>query len=302
MDRRRYVPPSLGGPGIELEQRQLMASSLLSGIFGGTGNARVDTPPNIATKRQRIDNLPFILQSYEPNRALPPSVMAPIQDDLRQLISLIHNPGQKVLLQFNREIRALDNTKHFTHEQAQGLIHAFQIELAASGTSVPLRKKFVADVTRLAAVDAGGPEPAFQLTNDMAIIAQITQSVGQPLPAPSHPSLFKPQNIGKNGLSITIFHRPNFTGTAAPGLEIVLALTNGGIIATGKVNDQGQYNIKSEWPLPDGQYKVKAYTFDQGYNSLQSTPLTFVVETPPNIKALNPGPVDSFAVPKGPMH
>ncbi len=215
MDRRRYVPPSFGGPGIELEQRQLMATSLLSGIFGGTGNARVDTPPNIATKRQRIDNLPFILQSYEPNRALPASVMAPIQDDLRQLISLIHNPGQKVLLQFNREIRALDNTKHFSKAQAQGLIHAFQIELAASSTPIPLRQKFVHDVTALAAVDATGPEPAFQLTNDMAIIAQITQSVGQPLPAPSHPSLFKPQNIGKHGLSITIYHRPNFTGTAA---------------------------------------------------------------------------------------
>ncbi len=298
MDRRRYVPPSLGGPAIELEKRQLMAS-LLGGIFG-TANSRVDTAPTIAIKRQRINNLPFILQSYQRDRALPPSIMAPIQDDLRQLLSLIHNPGQKVLLQFNREIRALDNTKHFTHEQAQELIHAFQIELAASGTSIPLRQKFVADVTKLAAVDAGGPEPAFQLTNDMAIIAQITQVVGQPMPAPAPPALFKPENIGKHGLNITIFHRPNFTGTATPNLEIVLALTNGGIIATGKINSTGQYNVKSEWPLPDGQYKVKAYTFDQGYNSLQSGPLTFVVQTPPNIKALYPGPVDSFAVPKGP--
>jgi hypothetical protein len=299
MDRRRYVPPSLEGPGIELEQRQLMASSLLGGIFGSS-SSRVDQAPTIAIKRQRIIGLPFILQSYEPNRALPASVMAPIQDDLRQLISLIHNPGQKVLLQFNREIRALDNTKHFTHEQAQRLIHAFDIELAASGTSIPLRQKFSNDVTRLAAIDAGGPQPAFQLTNDMAIIAQITQVVGQPMPAPPPPKLFKPENIGKHGLSITIFHRPNFTGTATPNLEIVLALTNGGIIATGRVNNVGQYNIKSEWPLPDGQYKVKAYTFDQGYNSLQSGPLTFVVQTPPNIKAQNPGPVDSFAVPSGP--
>ncbi|HEY2158525.1 MAG TPA: hypothetical protein VGH33_23040 [Isosphaeraceae bacterium] len=298
MDRRRYVPPSLEGPGIELEQRQLMTGLL--GVFGASSNNRVDAAPTIAIKRQRINNLPFILQSYEPRRALPPSVMAPIQDDLRQLISLIHNPGQRVLLQFNREIRALDNTKHFTHEQAQELIHAFQIELAASGTSIPLRQKFVADVTKLAAVDAGGPEPAFQLTNDMAIIAQITQVVGQPMPAPAPPALFKPENIGKHGLNITIFHRPNFTGTATPGLEIVLALSNGGIIATGKINDQGQYNVKSEWPLPDGQYKVKAYTFDQGYNGLQSGPLTFVVKTPANVQAQNPGPVDSFAVPRGP--
>ena len=134
----------------------------------------------------------------------------------------------------------------------------------------------------------------------MAIIAQITQSVGQPLPAPQAPALFKPQNIGRHGLSITIYHRPNFTGTATPDLQIVLALTNGGIIATGKVNDSGQYNIKSEWPLPDGQYKVKAYTFNEGYNSLQSGPLTFVVQTPANVKAQYPGPVDSFAVPKGP--
>jgi hypothetical protein len=299
MDRRRYVPPSLGGPAIELEKRQLMASSLLGGIFG-TANSRVDIPATIPLKRQRINNLPLILQSYEPTRALPPSVMAPIQDDLRQLISLIHNPGQKVLLQFNREIRALDNTKHFSKGQAQELIHAFEIELAASGTAIPLRQKFTADVTELAAVDATGPEPAFQLTNDMAIISQITQDVGQPMPAPTPPSLFKPQNIGKHGLSITIFHQPNFTGTATPGQEIVLALNNGGIIATGKVNDSGQYNIKSEWPLPDGQYKVKAYTYEQGYNGLQSGALTFVVETPPDIKAQYPGPVDSFAVPKGP--
>ncbi len=300
MDRRRYVPPSLGGPAIELEQRQLMASSLLGGIFGGS-TTRVDTPATIPLKRQRINNLPFILQSYEPDRALPPSVMAPIQDDLRQLLSLIHNPGQKVLLQFNREIRALDNTKHFSKAQAQELIHAFDIELAASGTSIPLRQKFSADVTALAAVDATGPEPAFQLTNDIAIIAQITQSVGQPLPAPpSAPSIFKPQNVGKHGLFITGYHRPNFTGTATPNLQIVLALKNGGIIATGKVNANGQYNIKSEWPLPDGQYKVKAYTFNDGYNGLQSGLLTFVIETPPELKGLE-GPVDSFAVPTGPL-
>jgi hypothetical protein len=297
MDRRRYVPPSLGGPGIVLEKRELM-TSLIGGILG-QGSNRVDTPPNIATKRQRIDNLPYILRSYEPDRALPPSVMVPIQDDLRALLSLIHNPGQKVLLQFNRQIRALDGTKHFSKAQAERLIHAFDVELAASGVSIPLRQKFTADMTKLAAVDATGPEPQFQLSNDFAIVAQITQSVGQPLPAPSVPSLFRPQNLGKHGINLTVYHRPNFTGTASPNLEIVIALENGGIIATGKVNRNGQYNIKSEWPLPDGVYKVKAYTFDQGYNSLQSRPLTFIIRTPPNVHY--PGPVDSFAVPRGPL-
>jgi hypothetical protein len=299
MDRRRYVPPSLGGPGIELEKRELMAS-FIGGIFG-QGNNRVDTPPNIPTKRQRVNNLPFILQSYEPTRALPPSVMVPIQDDLRQLLSLIHNPGQKVLLQFNRVIRSLDDTKHFSKAQAQELIHAFDVELAASSVAIPLRQKFSADMTALAAVDATGPQPTFQLTNDFAIVAQVTQSVGQPLPAPVAPSLFKPQNIGKHGINLTVYHRPNFTGTASPDLQIVIALTNGGIIATGKVNPNGQFNIKSEWPLPDGTYRVKAYTFEQGYNSLQSSRLTFDITTPKAIQQQNPGPVDSFAVPKGPL-
>jgi hypothetical protein len=226
--------------------------------------------------------------------------MAPIQDDLRALISKIHNPGQKVLLQFNRAIRDTDHTKHFSAAQAEQLIHAFDIELNASGTDVALRKKFTEDMRALAKVDAGGPEPGFQLTNDFAIIAQITQSVGQPVPAPRPPALLKAENVGKHGLNITVFHRPTFVGTATPNLEIVLALANGGIIATGKVNPNGQYAVKSGWPLPDGIYKVKAYTFDQGYNSLQSGPLTLEVKTPPNLAAQSPGPVDSAAVPRGP--
>lgn len=298
MDRRRYIPPSLGAGEIVLEDRQLPATSLFGGIFGSSNN--VDVPATIPIKRQRIKNLPFILQSFERDRALPPSVMAPIQDDLRALISLIHNPGQKVLLQFNRAIREVDPTKHFSAAQAQELEHAFQVELAASGTDVALRRKFTADMAALARVDAGGPEPGFQLSNDFAIIAQITQAVGQPLSAPAAPSLIKGENLGKHGENITIYHRPTFVGNATPDLEIVIALDNGGIIATGKVNPNGQYTVKSGWPLPDGIYKVKAYVFNDGYNGLQSRPLVLEVKTPPALAEQFPGPVDSFAVPRGP--
>ena len=121
------------------------------------------------------------------------------------------------------------------------------------------------------------------------------------MPAPKAPALFRAENLnGKHPVAVTIYHRPTFVGTATPDLEIVIALDNGGIIATGKVNYNGQYTVKPSYPLPDGTYKVKAYTFNDGYNSLQSGPLTLVVHTPPNIAAANPGPVDSFAVPKGP--
>jgi hypothetical protein len=226
-------------------------------------------------------------------------VVAPIQQDLRAILSLIHNPGQKILLQFNRVVREQDGTKHFSKADAQQFIHAFDMELTGSGVAPALRQKFTADMTKLAALDATGPEPEYQLSNDFSIIAQLTQVVGNPLSAPSVPSLYKPQNIGKHGLNLTVYHRPNFTGSASPNLEIVLALDNGGIIATGKVNRNGQYNIRSEWPLPDGVYHVKAYTFDQGYNSLQSHPLIFAVQTPANMVAKE-GPVDSFAVPAGP--
>jgi hypothetical protein len=298
MDRRRYIPPSLGAGEIVLEDRQLPASSIIGGIFGSGNN--VDVPATIPLKRQRINNLPFILQSFQRNRALPPSVMAPIQDDLRALLSLIHNPGQKVLLQFNRAIRDVANTKHFSPAQADRLLHAFQIELAASGTDQALRQQFTAHMAALAKVDAGGPQPGFQLSNDFAIIAQITQAVGQPMPAPGVPQLFRAQNIGRHGQNITIYHRPTFTGNATANLEIVIALDNGGIIATGKVNPQGRYTVKSGWPLPDGIYRVKAYTFQEGFNSLQSRPLILEVRTPPALAAKSPGPVDSLAVPKGP--
>jgi hypothetical protein len=296
MDRRRYIPPALGAGELVLEGRQLLATGIFGSIFGGK-TGKVDEPATIPLKRQRVDNLPFILQSFERDRALPPSVMAPIQDDLRALLSQIHNPGQKVLLQFNRVIRDIDPTKHFSVAQAQQLIHAFDVELNASGTDKALRQKFTADMTKLAQLDAGGPEPTFQLTNDFAIIAQITQSVGQPMPAPKAPSLIKVENITpKSPAAVTIYHRPTFVGTATPDLEIVIALSNGGIIATGKVNLNGQYSVKSGYPLPDGTYKVKAYTFQDGYNSLQSGPLTLVVKTPPNIAAT------AAATPRGPMH
>jgi hypothetical protein len=301
MERRRYLPPSLAPGESQLENRQLLASSLFGSLFGNT-TGKVDEPPTIPLKRQRVNNLPLIMVSYQRDRALPPSVITPIQDDLRALLSLIHNPGQRVLLQFNREIRAVDQTKHFSARQAADFLHDFDIMLNASGTDTALRHKFTADMTKLAQLDAGGPEPTFQLTNDFAIIAQLTQSVGQPMPAPKAPALLKAENLTpKKPFALTIYHRPTFVGTATPDLEIVIALTNGGIIATGKVNFNGQYTVKSEWPLPDGIYKVKAYTFNDGYNSLQSGPLTLVVRTPPAIAAKFPGPVDSFAVPRGPL-
>ena len=296
MERRRYIPPSLGAGEIQLEDRQLPATGIFGSIFGGT-TGKVDAPATIPLKRQRVNNLPQILQSYEPDRALPPSVIQPIQDDLRALLSLIHNPGQKVLLAFNREIRAIDPTKHFSPAMAANLLHDFEIELNASGTDLALRRKFTADMQKLAQLDAGGPEPTFQLTNDFSIIAQITQSVGQPMPAPKAPALIKVENVTpKKPYAVTIYHRPTFVGTATPDLEIVIALNNGGIIATGKVNYNGQYNVKTDYPLPDGTYKVKAYTFQDGYNSLQSGALTLVVKTPPNLAATTPA-----AVPGGPL-
>jgi hypothetical protein len=325
MERRRYIPSSLGVPA-ELETRQLMSAtpatpppfivpppsdyniayykqifkdqkkgSALGNIFGSTTLAP-DLPPTVPIRLKRIDHLPFILYSFERDRALPESVIGPIQDDLRATLTLLTPPNSSVLLEFNRVIRDLVPTHNLPQPDAARLLAAFDGVLKGSGMSDALREKFVADMKTLAALDANGPEPSIQAINDFAIISQLVQSVGQPLPAPEAPAILSAEL--EHNTHITGYRQPTFVGRVPPDIQVVITLANGGIIASGQSNSSGDYAIKSTYALPDGVYIAKASTFDDGYFSLQSRGYRFQVVTTPKERA---AAAAATAVPRGPL-
>jgi hypothetical protein len=325
MERRRYIPSSLGVPA-ELETRQLMSASpatpppfvvpppsdyniayykqifkdqkkgtALGNIFGSTTVAP-DLPPTIPLRLKRIDHLPFILYAYERDRALPESVIGPIQDDLRATLTLLTPPNSTVLLEFNRVIRGLDPTHNLPQPDATSLLAAFDDVLKGTGMADDLRVKFIADMQKLAALDAAGPEPSIQAVNDFSIISQVVQSVGQPLPAPEAPQVLSDEL--QHNTHITGHRQPTFVGTVPPDIQVVITLANGGIIASGKSDSTGAYTLKSTTTLPDGVYLAKASTFDDGYFSLQSRAFRFQVVTTPHERA---AAAAATAVPRGPL-
>jgi hypothetical protein len=293
MDRRRFIPTSLGS-GLELETRQLLTTAAPT-VFGSSTSIATPTVttsigPNLAQRLDRIDHLPFIMISYQTNRSLPESVIAPIQNDLIAIVGTINNPPSSVFLAFNRTIRSVEANKTLSPLAAKSLVNAFDSLLKYAGTSDGLRAKFTADMLTLAQLDATGPEPTIQAINDFGIIAQLTVAVGQPFAAPSAPTLLAADKVDR--LNVTANHFPRFVGTAAPAVTIrIVNYANGNIIAQGSTDKNGAYTIQATSFVPDGTYHVHAQTADAGFLSLFSPVYNFRVFTPK----------PKAAVPKGPL-
>jgi hypothetical protein len=288
MDRRRYVPNI---DGAALETRQLMAASSansLLNVFGQSNNstAASNLAVNLTQRLHRIKALPFFMHTFETTRALPESIVKPIQDDLIATISELHDPTPSVLNQFNRTIRLIDPTKHFSKTDATELINNFDSILVSAGMQLPLRAKYVEDMTALAQLDAGGPEPTIQLTNDFSTVAQLVTAMGQPFAAPDAPTLAPSEKVdGK--YDVTTNHQPTFVGLTGSDISLVVVnIANGGVIATGNiVSGQTRYSLKSDYVLPDGVYKVALITVNPPFLSIPSHVYKFRVYTPKGPKA-----------------
>lgn len=283
MDRRRYIPSSLG-TDLTLEARQLMAANpgtTLMGAARATAAAvPVDVSANLAQRFRRIDNLPFILQSVDPNRKLPASVIGPIQDDLRAIISTIQSPPSQTLREFNKTIRSVKPNDTLSPGHARDLLNAFNAVLRDAGTDPALRQKFVSDMTDLARQESLGPEPTIEAINDFAIITQLVIAVGQPFQAPGVPRLLPADSVAKS--ATTRNRMPKLVGVAAAGTVVQLVETRTGeVLASGTVPSHGSYTIQALRPLAEGSYTVRAQTVEGRFVSLLSRPYTFkVVATP----------------------
>ncbi len=285
MDRRRFIPPSLG---LELEARTLLSTTAagLVGI-GTTTSTASNLPDTLAQRNKRIDHLPFILESFVPGRALPTEVTAPIQNDLRALIGTLRSPSHAVLEGFNRTIRSAKPDLSLTALNAESLIKAFNAVLRDAGTNDTLRTKFVGDMANLARLESTGPEPTIAAINDFGTLAQLSVAVGQPFAAPSAPGLSGAEKIAKH--AATYQHQPTFIGGGAAGT--VLQVIDGGtqqVIASGVVPTNGTYSLKAFVPLADGTHVVYAQTVDGPYISLLSTKYTFKVYTQPTVAPHGP--------------
>ncbi len=295
MERRRFIPSSLSkGTEFVLEQRTLLSASptsILGGIAPTTNtNTAGNLPQNLEQRLQRIANLPFFLTTYQPNRSLPASVTAPIQDDLRLIVSRGHDASQHVLREFNLTIRSVDGHASLSPHQAASLVNAFDAVLQSTGIANPLRSKFTEDMRALAKLDSNGPKPVILATNDFGLITQLVQAVAQPFAPPGIPSFAAADKSAKQ-TNVTHDHVPTFVGNAPDGVLIrIVDSTTFAPLGVGTVTTNGRYSVKLSVPLADGSHSVQAQTLDNGYESTLSHRFTFRVVSVPVV------------VPKGPRH
>ncbi len=290
MDRRRFVPLSLAGSNeFALEHRTLLSTT--SAILGTTSTNTTNTiPENLHQRLERIQNLPFFMNSFSPNRPLPSTVISPIQDDLRAIISRGHSASKNVLHNFNTTIRSVAPHEALSQLSAKSLVNAFHSLLVNSGINDPVLTKFTNDMQALAKLDSNGPNPTIIAINDFGTIAQLTEAMAQPFKAPGQPSLIA-TDLVQHSNHVTRNHTPTFAGNAPDAVQVrLIDHDTGQVLGVSKTVTNGRYQVTVANSLPDGKYTVQAQIQDNGYLSLLSPRYVFKVTSYHVGKATPSGP------------
>ncbi len=147
----------------------------------------VATPPikvhQIATeiqplRNQRIERLPALLYSLDPQRHVPPQVTENIQYDLAVIKNTLTPPPTSVLTTFNHQLRSLISGTNITTADMHGINAAFGAVLRNSSATPEMVTKFQNDMAELAKVDVHQRDPAPLLANDYSLITQLCMGIG----------------------------------------------------------------------------------------------------------------------------
>ena len=180
MDRRRFAPSPDG-----LEGRMLL-STARPAIATITAQAQVaNTSSTLREKQQRIERLPFFLQTLQPGRVLPQATITRLQADLKSIVARLQPPPSEVLDAFNLGLRDVLPDASLSTEDARTLNQLFGNVLAAAGATPQSVANLQNDMSELIQADTNGPNPVMLATNDYALVLQTALGVGRPIQAPA---------------------------------------------------------------------------------------------------------------------
>lgn len=305
MDRRRFIPRSEG-----METRMMLstasAASAASALTGMTTPATGQILPiTIQDKLHRIDRLPGTLRTLSPNRFLPKDTMSEIQAGLTSMVSLLHPAPSSALQAYNFAMRDIVSRPSLRPQDARVLNNAFISVLQASGATPEATSQVATAMNSLVTkVDTASIQPVFLATNDYAMVLQLAQVVGQPMPAPGVPTITKASGAQVDSRhSVSPLSQPTFGGTyQANALLQIYNQDTGEVVGTGTPEKNGRYAIQLSTPLAVGSYKLRIRAVDEaGHLGNSSQYFTLSIVPPKGHSKAEPAVQIAQATPQGPV-
>jgi len=310
MDRRRFIPRSEG-----MESRMMLsttsgaasaASSVSSALTGITTPATGQILPiTIKDKLARIERLPGSLRTLSPNRFLPADTISEIQAGLTAMVSTLHPAPSSVLRTYNFQMRDIVSRPSLRPQDARVLNNAFISVLTASGATPEATAQVATAMNSLVTkVDTASIQPVFLATNDYAMVLQLAQVVGQPMPAPMVPTITKASGTQVQARnSVSPLSQPSFTGTYQTNSLIqIYNQDTGEVLGSGTPSKAGQYTIQLSTPLAVGSYRLRARAVDaDGHLGNPSQFFTLTIVPPKTPSKATPAVEISKATPQGPV-
>jgi hypothetical protein len=301
MDRRRFIPRSEG-----METRMMLSTTPNSSVFGALTPASGQVLPiTIQDKLLRIERLPGSLRTLSPNRFLPKDVISEVQAGLTSMVSTLHPAPSSVLSAYNYAMRDIVSRPSLRPQDARVMNNAFISVLQASGaTPEAITQVATAMNTLVTQVDTASIQPVFLATNDYAMVLQLAQVVGQPMPAPAIPTITKASGVQVQAReSVSPLSQPTFVGSYQTNALIqIFNQDTGQVLGSGTPNKAGQYSIKLETPLEVGKYKLRARAVDaEGHLGNPSQFFTLSIVPPKNPPKAAPAAQIAQPTPQGPV-
>lgn len=281
MDRRRsrFVPSAEG-----LEARQMLSTTTAANT-----PVAPNLPPgvNLATYQQktdRIERLPFFLQSLNPDVPLPEDLTESIQANLTELKGKLHQAPSSGLNEFNAQLRGLVADASVPRASSAQINALFGEILVAAGAPESAASGLQEDMNELTQIDttAGSSNVTSLVANSYGLVLQIALAVGRPLRAPTAPRLASADNTGGQGDYTTSVTQPKLVGTYDAGTGMLVLDESDNVLGTAQVGTNGQYVIGFNKPLSLGKHPLHLQAVDpQGALSLPGRTFTLNIVSPP---------------------
>ncbi len=281
MDRRRsrFVPSAEG-----LEVRRMLSTA-----SAATTPAAPNLPEgvNLATYQQKVDRierLPFFLQSLNPDVPLPDDLTESIQANLNDLKGKLHQAPSSGLNAFNVQVRGLISQASVPRSDAAKLNELFGEILIAAGAPESAAEGLQEDMNELTQIDTtvGASNVTSVVANSYGLVLQIALAVGRPLRAPTVPRLVATEDTGRPGDYTTSLTQPRLVGNYDAGTAMRILDESDNVLGTAAVGANGQFIIGFNSPLSVGKHRLHLQAVDsQGALSLPSRDFTLTIVTPP---------------------
>ena len=273
MDRPKFIPNN-----DTLEPRLLMSGFNLfkpSTSYNATA-AQLST---YQQRQQRINNLPYFLETVSPGRPLPASVVTSIQNDLRSVVGRLGTASSSGLYTYNRNLRTLIAASSVNNGTYQPVLTMFSKNLQSTGMPSATVQSLTNSVRQLAQVGVNTTTNSTSVVaNDTSLILELSLAVGKPLAAPKLPHLAQADVVSGHP-GYTRNPLPTLIGTYEANMTMLITNYQGThIFGAGTTDSKGNYQITLKQALQVGHNRLQVVAVGPGgIGSLGSPPLGLVL-------------------------